>query len=358
MDSSYEWVSFGKCTPNEGNLLIGVNNIIDIMGAPISDENEFREEIIKILKPYSTLCISGELKEYMDGQPASNYRFNGDDILNENVIQNYFYLFREYSKITHKPIIVTTIPRQWRKYSWYFTEEGKLIREDQDFRKETNPGGMHYYTGFPGGCETAEDIEDTQFTNMLYKFGICSEKIKVIRESCKGSKYNSYMIDMISFLYQLYIQSPQFHNIFKSEYRNTISVMGGEEVGKWKPKEDMNYLYFEKCLDEDGYVFFVPQKESIDHIYHLLELVLLPFENKIKKMIRDHLSKFSIDRWSDFDANDTDDAFTILMIIHAYTCDNESGEPISLSEGEYKIKKNLESIMEPWFQRLNSTTIA
>ena len=350
MNPSYEWLSIGKDF-QEDFPRININTIIDIMGAPISSTHEFQTKIDSILKSTTILCISGELKRSSEGRPASNYRFEEDDSLNENVIKNYFYLIQKYKEITNKPIFVTTIPRELRKYSWFLTEDGTIIRKDQEYRKGGEVGGIHCYTGFPGGDETINDKVDEDFMNMLYKFGIDSEKLKIIRESCKKSRYHSYMIDMISFIYQVVISENEFHYNFQPEYRIPSSVLGGVQSGRWMPIETMNYLYFEDCNDEDGHVFFIPKEDSINHIYHLFELIIEPHENKIKEMIRNYLREYSIYRWTDFDANDTDDAFTILMILHCYSCDTIGNGPITLSRGDYHIKKNLESIINFWKQR-------
>ena len=59
MEPSYEWLSFGKSKSTPGKISFQVNNIIDIMGAPIQSKEEFSNIIERILKPYTTLCISG-----------------------------------------------------------------------------------------------------------------------------------------------------------------------------------------------------------------------------------------------------------------------------------------------------------
>jgi len=345
MNPSYEWITFGRKLSEK----INVKPIIDIMGAPISSPEEFREYIHSVSSAGSniTICLSGELKKYGDGRPASNYRLEHDESLNENVIKNYFYLIELYFPAIHQPIIVTTIPREMRLYSWFITESGEIIREDQQYRRELNSR----YNGYNEGEEKDFDKNDEYFMNMLYKFGIDSEKLKIIRESCKNSKYHSYMIDMISFIYQTMIGTSKFHSIFQPEYRMISSVFGGDPVGRWTPKENMNYLYFDDCHDEYGRVYFIPKNESIKEIYHLFDLIINPYENKAKESVRDHLDEFTIHRWSDFDANDTDDIFTIIMILHCYSCDTVDHEPISLTIDQYNIKMNLQNIIESWKSR-------
>ena len=132
MEPSYEWLSFGKSKSTPGKISFQVNNIIDIMGAPIQSKEEFSTIIERIMKPHTTLCISGELKKYGEGKPASNYRHK-DDEENENIISNYFYLFQKYRDISGgRPIIVTTIPRSWRRYSFYIRPNGTILQEDLD----------------------------------------------------------------------------------------------------------------------------------------------------------------------------------------------------------------------------------
>ena len=112
MEPSYQWLIFGDHSSS-------AYRIIDIMGAPIEERKNFQTKIDYIMNDKTTLCISGELKENGEGQPASNFRFNKDKETNENVIANYFYLFDKYKEMTSgKPIMVTTIPRSWRKYSY------------------------------------------------------------------------------------------------------------------------------------------------------------------------------------------------------------------------------------------------
>ena len=86
MNPSYEWVKFGRETPQKINVRV----IIDIMGAPISSPEEFREYIHSVAPAGGniTLCLSGELKRSGEGRPASNYRLEHDDSLNENVLKN------------------------------------------------------------------------------------------------------------------------------------------------------------------------------------------------------------------------------------------------------------------------------
>ena len=231
MEPSYEWLSLGN-TPEAVCRSSVKGNVIDIMGAPIEDPSIFMKKIDSLIRPHTTLCISGELKECGEGQPASNYRCNRDEVLNNAVLCNYFYLFRKYHELTSgNPIIVTTIPRSWRKYSFLIRENGTIIRKDQEFRREGDEGGQFYYTGFPGGNKEGMDEEATDLMKFLCLRGVSLSALTKIRESCKGAGYNTYLIDMISFLFQIKIDSSEFHSLFSPDYRNTELVRGGESVG-------------------------------------------------------------------------------------------------------------------------------
>jgi hypothetical protein len=360
MEPSYQWLTFGQRSS-------GACRIIDIMGAPIEERKTFQSKIDYIMTDKTTLCISGELKKEGEGQPASNFRFNKDKETNETVIDNYFYLFHKYKEMTSgKPIIVTTIPRSWRKYSYFIGDDGLIIRNDEDYRKKGDKGGQYYYSGHPGGCPEAFDGPDTKLMEFLEKRGVSQGMMIKIRESCKGAKYNTYLIDMISFLYQLYIGRKEFHTLFEVNYlrpqarKNDPYVCASENIKhigrEWYPKEGQSYLYFEETCDNTGHIFFTPKEGSVDQIYRDLHSALSPGDNGVKQEIRNHLGGYAYHsltfRWTDFDVNDTDDAFTILMMIHAFSSVDEEGKPVPITEREKKIKDELETIMKPWFAQL------
>ena len=149
MEPSYEWLSLGN-TPGAVCRSSVKGNVIDIMGTPIGEPSIFRKKIDSLIKPQTTLCISGELKECGEGQPASNYRCNSDEVLNNAVLCNYFYLFRKYHELTSgNPIIVTTIPRSWRKYSFLIRENGKLFGKIKNSVGKGVKGGNFITLVFP-----------------------------------------------------------------------------------------------------------------------------------------------------------------------------------------------------------------
>jgi len=342
MNPEYIWVTAGTCLSR---------NYMDIMAAPITEPSVFLQEIQKIMSlSYPTVCIGGELKTSEEGKPASNFRYEKDEALNNNVIENYLQLFRLHKEIYNCPIFVTTIPRIWRTYSWLITEDGKVIREDQEYRRrkddETDPISYH---GFPQG-EDAQDIIDEDLTLFLSYNCIESDQLIKIRECCKGARYHTYLADMFSFLYQLRCNQDEFSDTFYPEYR---------EAGVCSHGDSMDTLSFEKSMD-NGTVFLCPKRESVESIYHDFDEAISLEENPMKAKIRQHLKTSTVHRWTDFSANDTDDALTILMMIHAFNGlvgeKNEHGcsEGIyySPSEEEKVILEGLHNSLENWRSEL------
>ena len=342
MNPEYTWLALGK----------GSKNFIDIMGAPIVDPSVFLREIQRVMRMGQiTLCIGGELKTSSEGKPASNFRYEKDEIINKNVIENYLQLFNLHREIYRsKPIFVTTIPRSWRLYSWLITDDGKIIRKDQGYRRraddENDPISYH---GFPSG-EDEYDKLDEDLTLFLSYNCIESEHLIKIRECCKGARYHTYLADMISFLYQLRCNQDEFSDTFYPEYREAVSRSN---------RDSMDTLSFEKSMD-NGMVFLCPKRESVVSIYQDFEDAISLKENPIKAKIREHLKKNKIQRWTDFSANDTDDAFTILMMIHAFNGlvdeTNEQGYSrsiiYSLSQEDKIILDGLHSSLDKWHSQL------
>jgi len=356
MDPEYTWARIGKhdateCPSLEWYLYRQTkSHILDISGALIQNHMEFKSSVYRWVEENTILCITGELKRSVDGDSASNFRYKKDTSLNQNVIENYRYLFNLHQSKTNKmPIFVTTIPRSWRLYSWLIQEDGSIIRKDEGYKKAIKAelsemdGDERRIALHRGGYgETEHDFEDTELLAFLYMYGVTLDKLIKIRESCKGAHFHTYLIDMISFFYQMKIVSPEFHDTFVPDYR-VILTEGSK-------------LSFENT-NGAGTVFFVPGKNDIDHFYRDMYLAISPEENTVKASIRKHLVEHRIDRWTDFDANDTDDAFLFLMLIHAFKGhDKEDSVPydkVSMTSEEGEILSSLEGIMEMWFYRMN-----
>ena len=340
MNSQFTWVTIDE-SDNDKNFLC-------IMGSLIKGPSEFSQEIKSLIDTNTCLSISGELKKSSSkSSPASNFR-NKDSELNKNVIENYLQLFNYYKKITNnRPIVVDTIPRNWRTYSWYIREDGELIRKDQEYRmREKDPDDPISYHGFSCGNEDIYDKNDDELKDFLWQFGVTPHKLVKIRESCKGAKYHTYLIDMISQLYQIKSDESiinkfhDFHSLYDCHYR--------------KPCIVDDKLYFDDSKDFDGFVFFSPNIDSVQTIYHEFYLAINPYENKIKCNIRNYLNNNKINRWTDFDVNDTDDAFTILMLIHSFhgIINSHTCEYYEPTEKEKSIIDTLVLSMENWFSQL------
>lgn len=327
MEPQYTWLNVGKGE---------TKSIIEIMGAPLTEPSVFLKDISSMLVSGVTLCIGGELKGSEEGKPASNFRYEKDLKLNNNVIENYNQLFNLHRDVFRsKPIFVTTIPRSWRKYSWLIQEDGLMLRKDQEYRKRADdPTDPISYRGFPDG-EDAMDIVDVDFMLFLSYNCVTQEHMSKIRECCKGARYHTYLADMISFLYQLRCNKDEFSDTFYPEFRK-IDVVN--EVGK------PDKLVFENTMN-NGFVFLCPKKTSVDSIYQDFGEAISPEENEMKAKIRKHLLDNKINRWTDFSANDTDDAFTILMLIHAFKGITGENRTHGCAEGVYYVPTEEEKII-------------
>ena len=327
MEAQYTWVSIGNGDKGD---------IVEIMGALITDPAAFVDEIQEKLWPGVTLCIGGELKSSEEGKPASNFRYEKDPTLNSNVIANLTHLFDWHKKMNDsKPIFITTIPRDMRDYSWFIREDGIMIRKDQKWRRrKDDPSDPVSYHGFPGG-EDALDKEDDVFMRFLSANCIEKEQMVKIRECCKGARYHTYLVDMLSFLFQLRCTETEFSSTFSPEYR----VLQVDNDGT------NDQLYFNHSMDSSGHVFMCPKWQSVAMVYQdLYEAVSLE-ENDTKAKIRQHLKENTIERWTDFSANDTDDAFTILMMIHAFNGLTGERNEHGYAEGVYYVPDEEEKVI-------------
>ena len=320
-------------------------NILEIAGALIQKHNEFKNMIEYIIKELDThIFLNAEIKKIGEKDPASNLRFKKDIDKNNNVIDNYIHLFNEYRKISNDPIVFSTFARNDRLYSFNMNENGEIICSNAN-TKEVLPE------------------KSQEFTDFIKSFGIDEEKMKIIRECSKEAKYNTYMIDIISFIQQVcFIINKDL--LFVEEYRKPVVVntkskdSNGTTLltdvttdGKiWRPEEKQNYLYFESCDEYDPETIKVsyPKNSSIDTIYNYFWEILSPINTSgIKRMVRQHFNNCKMyRRWSDYSINDTDDAFTILAIINCFNCCDK------LTDIEEMILNQFKAIIRPWFKEL------
>jgi len=326
MNPTFTWFTIGNEETKSG-LCCGTSHqpkkhVIDIMGALTQDTSVFLHWLNNVYTKDTVVSLGGELKEYGEGKPPSNFR-SRDKKLNENVINNLYSLMMK-TKSTGKQssIFVNTIPRNKRLLSFNIGESGTFkVRVDPKFTLYTE----EYIT------ETLHEF--------LGKFGIGTEQLLKIRESCKGAKYNTYLIDMISFLYQIVNVKTEGGKYFEIEHRRPVIY-----TEKGKPSE----IYMNKTTsDENVYEFMVPKDESIENIYIDFVEAISEYDNPVKRAIRHYVNTHYVYRWTDFDVNDTDDAFTILMILYSYRC-----KPERLTKSEDKIVQSIEEQMEFWFDQL------
>ena len=328
MDPTFTWFSIGEKTTQGSccSRITGENrtHVIDIMGALTQPVNKFKKWLKSNHRGNTVISLGGELKEQGEGAPPSNFRAK-DVELNTNVVHNLMSLIIA-SKVSNAGdkqslIFVNTIPRNKRLISFNITDEGVI---------NTTVDKKFAWYGY-------EYVTDT-LTEFLEGFGINGPELMKIRESCKGARYNTYLIDMISFLYQTKNIIGEREDTFEEEYRLPVVYTDGEK------KE----IYMNKVTDDEtGYKFMVPKDESVEKIYIDFVEAISNNDNPIKHAIRRYVNTHYVQRWTDFDVNDTDDAFTILMILYAYRCKEER-----LTKGEDRIVKSIEEQIEFWFEQL------
>ena len=314
-------------------------HVIDIMGALVQDNDVFMRWLDVNFTTDTTISLGGELKQHGDGSPPSNFR-SKDLVMNHNVVHNLQRLIMrtKYASshtmhgpksvsVDHKTvsvdqsrIFVNTLPRAQRLLSFNITGSGHIQTTVDDS-----------FTFFSG------EYVSNSLMDFLTTFGIHDTQLVKIRESCKGAKYNTYLIDMISFIYLTKNTTEDMNDIFEEEYR--LPVIYNES--------DKEEIYMNTVTDTDnGFKFMVPKDSSIERIYIDFVEALSKYDNPIKESIRDYVNSHYIQRWTDFDVNDTDDAFTIMMIIHAYRCKTSKRTKL-----EDRVMKSLESQMVYWFDQ-------
>ena len=286
----------------------------------------------------SRIFAQFDLKSLGSGDVASNLRYKHDSEINNQVVKNMGDLLS-----LSIPITITSVSRSERYKSFQFLENGTIT--------VTN-------------CATKEIIkEDTLLlTNFLNHMGVDGEKVKQIRESTKGARYNSYLADMISFIYMVNFQyHPEMFDrvskkpiVYDTEMMNDTGepflksfVKGGKE---WKPKKGFDYLYFEDCIQGEGNEFNVPKNGSIGKVYYQLKELLSLEENGMKSMVREFLStNGTYNRFSDYWVNDVDDGLTILMILNCFRVIGDSVIGDSVTSDEHRIRTELETIVSEVF---------
>jgi hypothetical protein len=289
-----------------------------------------------------TLFLAGELKILGKGDPASNFRYKHSPKINNVVIQTYMDLFKDYRDVQKtagsepKPVVITTVPRRDRYIAYILKEDGSI-------------------EAFHSGTKEVLAKETEAMTEFLESMGISKGTMILYRPSTKGSKYRSYMTDMLSFIFMLnsYYHPEMFDQKMivaqqvKSDATNEDGspVLQRTDLGKgnfWEPREGHDYLFFSETQDKSDHtnLFWVPKEGSVAKVYHQMGELISLEENGMKQMVREHLGNIgNYSRFSDYWVNDVDDAFAIHMILNAYKF-------ATLTEEETKVKLQLEEIIK------------
>ena len=275
-----------------------------------------------------------DLKELGSGDVASNLRYKHDATINNQVIKNTLDLL---TTVATKPITITSVSRTERYKSFQFLPDG-TVTVTNNASKEVIP-------------------EDTiLLTEFLKGVGVTEEKMKVLRESTKGARYNSYLADILSFIYMIdsHFHPEMFDRVVKvpTVYNTTTVDQSGEPLLKsfvkdgkeWIPKEKFDYLYFnDPGTGGKGVNFIVPKDGSIGKVYYQMNELLSMKESGMKEMVRNFFGLHgSYTRFSDYWVNDVDDGFTILMILNAYSY-------TTLTHEEERVKGELEKVVSEIF---------
>ena len=342
MDPTFTWITLGHtqktksscCSIPDKVRTKDSSNVIDIMGALIQPPEEFHTWLHSHMNYRTCISLGGELKSKSQGRPPSNFRFTTNETLNHNVVSNVYHLLcqtKQYS--IQNPIFITSIPRELRQLTFQISPTGYI--------NTTSNHGFTSDVGVDVGVDVDKSISKKLHV-FLESFGIHNQQLIKLRESCRGSKYRTYLIDMISFLYQVESGSSEFRMYFQKEYRRPVIHNGSGELSQ---------LCMEPVNNTDShglsFQFWVPKPSSVPVMYtYWIQSITLE-DNFVKEKIRSYVNTHTIYRWTDFDVNDIDDALTLLMISHAYRMKEDS-----LTAREREITKQLEDQLKPWFSQI------
>lgn len=325
---------FFTMTEIRGGDQMGQNNLFEVASAL---NFEWDTILAKLPPEINLLQFFGQfdLKPLGSGDVASNLRYKHDSEINNNVVKNMMNLFSCYKKPDGytQPVVITSVSRSERFITCQLLEDG-LVNMTNNVTKESLPK------------------ETKLFNDFLDSMSVTKEKMVVFREASKGSRYNTYLADMLSFIYLMDYQfhpeafedkykEPRVYNTSQMDENGLPLLKSFDKDGKtWTPKDNFDYLYFDESDQSSGINFKIPGSDSIHKVYHQLNELISLEENGAKEMVRTLLGNIGIyERFSDYWVNDVDDAFTILMIYNAY-------KHIQLNERDQKIKEQLEQIIK------------
>jgi len=298
---------------------------IEVASAITYEKEEFEKTVDSLLSSESviSLFIQGELKELGSKDPASNFRQKHDIIENNNVVSNLKLLMEKYSLLFGKPIVISTVGRHDRYLSFFIEESGRIVATD------------------------SRDCQSGAFTRTMNSFqekhGLTGQTMVKMRNACMGSRYKTYMADVLSFVFIIdSIYFPEMWEIVKKKpviYKSSdIPNVMNKDSTQWSSKDGFDYLYFESSDDSESLEFLVPKKGVVGKVYSQILQLLSTSENGFKEMVRRSLKdNVRYLRFSDYLVNDIDDVITIFAILNAFSyCELDSDERM--------MKENLEQI--------------
>ena len=269
------------------------------------------------------LCIQACPSQLGEGDVSSNLRHKHDNEKNNQGCEKWYEILTRAGSVYS-----TTLSREERMRMYKMNEDGTI----DVYNKQKD--------------EVPEEKETLK--NFLEHFGMDTERVKVMKGA---SAYGAtYMADMLSLI--MTMETMFNTGVFKPEWFSpeVVSAASGriepveKEDGKiWTPIEGNDYLYFTPSAEGEG-VKIMKYKGDFSDIYSKLQGLLSLEENEEKADLRKMFGFCSVyTRYSDVWINDIDDALTIYMILNAYS-------HTTLSEGEEKVKAQLEGITATFFQ--------
>tara|TARA_Y100001980_G_C14556194_1_gene346838 strand:- start:8037 stop:8984 length:948 start_codon:yes stop_codon:yes gene_type:complete len=271
----------------------------------------------------TVLCIQACPSQLGEGDVSSNLRHKHDNEKNNQGCEKWLEILTSAGSVYS-----TTLSREERMRMYKMNEDGTI----DVYNKQKD--------------EVPEEKETLK--NFLEHFGMDTERVKVMKVA---SAYGAtYMADMLSLI--MTMETMFNTGVFKSKWFSPEVVKAGsgriqpveKEDGKiWTPIEGNDYLYFTPSAEGEG-VKIMKYGGDFSDIYSKLQELLSLEENEAKADLRKMFGFCSVyTRYSDVWINDIDDALTIYMILNAYS-------HTTLSEGEEKVKSQLEGITSTFFQ--------
>lgn len=315
--------------------------VVEVAAAPIMDDlsEDIMEKISGAKKAY--VFYNGEEKPYGCGEPASNFRSKVSSDVNNKVVNNLKKSF-EKLKGVDATVCLSSYPRDDRLFTFKMTGDGMF--------DITQKGDVDV-----GDCSVYNRI----FQEFLTTSKITYENVKKIRLTSESAGFRTMMADILSMLIQVDVVSGG--NITSDKtlsfdvYQPEQTDESGELVlmpmtlpdGKvWTPVEGNDYFYINHQDRADLGVTKVPVTGSNLRIFEGLWKLLNCEENEVKLAVREHFSKINqYHTFRDYCLNDTDDAFTIIAILHAFKF-------TELSQCEMDIVRQFEVIIKPWYDEL------